>query len=153
MGTFRVSKSIKVNAPIERAFAYIADWRNATKVQTSFSSFQPLNAAELALGTVVAVKGKFHGLPLNVKMKITEFIPPQRMVGHVSGTLKSINAWLFEPTTDGRTKVTFVNEYDVPAPLVALLGQNSFIDREIAAMTEDSLRRLKQQLEGSEEFR
>lgn len=151
MATFRVSKSIKVSANVEQAFAYIADWRNATKVQTSFSSFQPLNAEELALGTIVAVKGRFHGLPLNVKMKITEFTPPQRMVGHVSGTLKSINAWLFEPTADGRTKVTFVNEYDVPGALAALLGQNSFIDREITAMTEDSLRRLKSLLDGNDE--
>jgi uncharacterized membrane protein len=148
VATFRVSKSIRINAPLERAFAYIADWRNATKVQASFSSFQPLNAEELALGTIVAVKGRFHGLPLNVKMKIIEFAPPQRMVGYVSGTLKGANAWLFEAAEGGRTKVTFVNEYDVPGPLVALLGQNSFIDREINAMTEDSLRRLKRLLEG-----
>jgi carbon monoxide dehydrogenase subunit G len=149
--TFRVSKSIRVNAPIERAFAYISDWRNATKVQASFSSFEPMNSAEVGEGTILAVKGKFHSLPINVRMKIIEFEPPVRMVGIVSGMLKSVNAWLFEPTDDGRTKVTFVNEYDIPAPLTLLLGKSSFIDREINTMTEDSLRRLKQQLENSDQ--
>ncbi len=69
------------------------------------------------------------------------------MVGLVSGMLKSVNAWLFEPLEDGRTKVTFVNEYHIPAPLMMLLGRNSFIDREVTQMTEDALRRLKRLLE------
>ncbi len=63
----KVSKSIKVNAPVEQAFAYIADWRNATKVQTNFSSFKPVDADALGPGVVVAVKGRFHGLPIKVR--------------------------------------------------------------------------------------
>ncbi len=143
----RVSKSIKVNATPERAFAAVTDWRNATRLQTNFSSFRPLDADALGPGVVVAIKGRFHGLPLTVRMKITEFDPPRRMVGQISGTLKSLNGWLFEPLDDGRTKVTFINEYEVPAPLRLLLGQNSFIDRDVTQMTEDALRRLKALLE------
>ncbi len=145
--SIRVSKSIKVKATPEQAFAAVTDWHNATRLQTNFSSFRPMDADALGLGVVVAIKGRFHGLPLMVRMKITEFDPPRRMVGQISGTLRSINGWLFEPLEDGRTKVTFINEYDVPPPLRILLGQNSFIDRDVTQMTEDALRRLKALLE------
>jgi uncharacterized membrane protein len=148
----RVSKSIKINAPVEQAFDYIADWRNATRVQVNFSSFRPIDANALGPGVVIAIKGRFHGLPITVRMKITEFESPRRMVGQVSGMLKSVNAWLFEPLEDGCTKVTFVNEYHVPAPLMLLLGRNSIVDREVTQMTEDALRRLKRLVEnGSDE--
>ncbi len=148
----KVSKSIKVNVAVAQAFAYVADWRNSPKVQTNFSSFQPVNADELGPGVVVQVKGRFHSLPLSVKMKIVEFEPPRRIVSQVSGMLSSVNAWVFEPLGETQTRVIFANEYRVPAALMALVGGGGFVEREITELTEDALRRLKRLLESKDEI-
>ncbi|GEM_PF-3177758 len=149
MMSVRISKSVRVDAPVEQVFAYIANWRNTTRIQPEFRTFQPLNAEEVSVGVELQAQGRFYGLPITVRLKVVEFEPNQRMVTEVNGGLRSLNAWLFEPLGAQQTKLIFVNEYALPGVLQRLVGGNGFVQREVARMTEHALLAVKAEVEAA----
>ncbi len=143
-----------VPADAERAFDFVADYRNIPRLQSQFSSAKVVGELERGQGAVVELSGRFHGVPMRVKNRIVAFTPPCRLVSISDGTVLSRNVWEFEPVDAGAgvsnsARVTLTIEYKVAAgPLGKLFTgvASSLFHREIQQMTDDSLRRLRELL-------
>src|SRR5688572_21240847 len=58
-----VSSSAVVGATAEEAFNFVADYRNIPRLQPQFSSATLVSEQARGLGAVVALDGRFHGVP------------------------------------------------------------------------------------------
>ena len=168
----RTKKSIVVNAPVDRVFGYLADltchheWNGAPLIQFAPTTPEPvgLESTFESIGSAPPVRGAYNpNKPVHVIMKITEFIPNERivldrlMISAVGGG-KIINHDIFSFTvriTDNGTHVTKTNETVfthlnivvrlLGAPFVYLIGAMIF---PLTSWWEGrSLRRFKSRME------
>ncbi len=158
---------IRIAAPVERVFAFLADPTNIPRIQTEFRSVRLLTPQAQGLGAGIEAHGTFRGLPLTAQMQIVAFEPPQLLVSESSGMVQSRTTWRVaadpDPalTTDAAlltsssplapgSRVTLSIDYTVTIPGLALLG--SLVQRDLDSMTIAALRRLKELVE-SEKWR
>jgi uncharacterized membrane protein len=143
----RLAHFILIDAPIERVFAFVADYHNLPRIQTQFKSVRLLTAAPDGPGAQVEAKGAFHGLPLTVQMTIIESDPPHLLVSHSAGGVQSRSTWSFReqpaepPGAPAQVRVTLTINYEIHMPGLKLLG--GVLQHELDSLTIDSLRRLK----------
>ena len=140
-----VDRNIWIDAPAEKVFRFVADYRNTTRYQRHFSRFQPVDSQAWGLGMTVDARGRFRGLPVHARLTITEFVENRRISSRSVAGLKSSAQWSFADE-DGGTRVRFVASYDWPVPVLSGAMRRT-IERSIVAMTESSLRELKRLLE------
>ena len=139
--------STLVLASAEKAFDFIADYRNIPRLQPQFASAKLASELERGQGAVVELSGRFHGMPMRVKNRIVTFNPPRRLVSISEGTVLSRNVWEFEvvDTEVPTTRVSLSIEYKVAAgPFGKLFTgvASSLFHNEIQEMADESLRRL-----------
>jgi len=136
---------ILVDVPVEKAFEFVADYRNTTRYQKQFSRFQCLGEPTYGLGLTVDARGRFRGLPIRSTLRIVQFVKHELIVSKSVAHFKSTAEWRFTPV-EGKTKIRFVASYDWPVPIPGRTLKR-MIEAEIEAMTESSLRELKRLLE------
>ncbi len=140
-----IARSILVNAPIEEVFQFVADYRNTPKYQRQFSRFEPVGEPTHGLGLTVDARGRFKGLPIRAKLRITEFVENERIVSRSVEGLKSAAEWEFGREGD-KTRVTFTASYSWPLPILSR-AIRKMLEAELIAMTEASLRELRRLVE------
>ncbi len=147
----RIAHFILLDAPIERAFDFISDYRNLPRIQTEFQTVRPLSAQTRGLGAQVQAKGNFRGLPITVKLEVVKFEPPYLLISDSAGAIRSRTTWTFReqpggPDAPARTRAAVAVEYEIQVPGLSLLG--GLVQRDVDEMTTGSLRRLKSLVEG-----
>ncbi|PZR97586.1 MAG: hypothetical protein DLM70_18995 [Chloroflexi bacterium] len=148
----RLAHFILVEAPIDRVFAFVSDYRNLPRMQTEFKTVRLLSAQASGLGARVEARGVFHGLPLTTQLTIVGYEPPLLLASQTSGGIRSHATWSFRAEPDAfppgpGVRVTLVIDYTIAIPGLALLG--GFVHRDLDALTMASLRRLKALVEGA----
>ena len=117
----KLVKSISIQAPVDRVFAYISDPNNQVEIWPSIvevSDVERLPDGGYTHGWVY----KMAGVRLKGSTQTLEFIPNQRMVEETKGGLESVLTWTFEPENGG-TKLTVVTEYKVPIPVLGRMAE------------------------------
>lgn len=148
----RIAHFIRIDAPAERVFAFLADPTNIPHIQTEFRSVRLLTPQTQGLGATIEAQGTFRGLPLTAQMQIVAFDPPHLLVSESTGMVQSRTTWQVaaDPATDSTpalTRVTLSIDYMVMVPALAFLG--SLVQRDLDGMTSAALRRLKALVEGA----
>lgn len=74
----QIERSIEIDAPIERVFAFVADIRNHRSVVPPQTQEQLLDAGDLPmrLGTTVSMRARYGGVRWTLASQITAFDPP-----------------------------------------------------------------------------
>ncbi|MGE5620115.1 MAG: SRPBCC family protein [Sphingomonadaceae bacterium] len=147
-----IERSILVEAPIDEVFAFVADYRNTTMYQRQFSHFAPIiDSPTHGLGMTLDVRGRFKGLPIRAKLRVTDFVPNELILSRSIEGLESTAEWRFAPEGGG-TRVTFAARYAWPIPI---LGRTlrKMLEAELASMTTTSLRELKRLVEATQSVR
>jgi len=143
----RIAHYILIDAPIERVFAFVSDYRNLPVIQAQFKSVRLLTPQQADRGARIEAKGAFHGLPLTVQMTIVDFDPPHLMVSDSAGGVQSRSTWSLEeqpgdsPGAPPCVRATLTINYEVHMPGFRLLG--GMVQRELDGLIADALRRLK----------
>lgn len=139
-----VSHRIFIAAPPERAFDFVADYRNALRFMHNIEAFQPLGTLTTGIGARVRAKGRVLGVPIETTMEITAYERPSRLASRSYDGVEGTAVWEFTPHAGG-TVVTFSSTYELPAivrgPLKRLAA------RVVAENTEQTLGKLKRALE------
>jgi len=116
----KIEKSIIINAPVEKIFAYIEDPMSNPEWLPSLMEVKDV------VGEGVEARFrwtyKMVGLRLEGESTATEYIPNQRIVSQTKGGVSSTWTWAFEPH-DGGTKINLVVEYTVPIPVLGKLAE------------------------------
>lgn len=120
----KLQKSITINAPVEKVFAYLSDPKNLLEIWPSMieiKDVQPAATGGYNFGWVYKMAGmRFEGASETV-----EEIPNQRTVTKSTKGIESHFVWTYEPENGG-TKLTVDIEYKVPVPLLGKIA-DSFI--------------------------
>ena len=117
----KLQKSITINAPVEKVFAYLSDPNNLPEIWPSMveiKDVQPAPAGGYNFGWVYKMAGmRFEGAS-----ETTEEVPNQRTVTRSTKGIESHFIWTYQPESGG-TKLTVDIEYTVPVPLLGKLAE------------------------------
>lgn len=137
----------------EDIFSFLADYSNIPRVQPQFATARLVSEHERCAGACVELVGRFHGVPMRVRNRIVTYAPPHRLASISEGTVLSRNVWELQPLassagitpTTSTTRVTLTVDYKVGGPMGGLFTgiTSAIFNKEIQAMTDESLRRLR----------
>ena len=140
----KITRSISINAPVEKVYAFMSDPSNLPEIWPSMievKDVQPAPAGGYNFGWVYKMAGtRFKGAS-----EVTEFIANQRTVNKSTKGIQSTFVWGYEGE-DGGTKLTMEIEYVVPVPLLGKLAE-AFIVKQNEHEAEVLLANLKARME------
>ncbi len=117
----KIERSITVNAPVDKVFAYLGDARNQLEWVPGMTEVTDVVRTEQAVGSHYQWKYKMMGIPFQGESTTVEYVPNKRMVAKNTG-IPSTWAWSFEPQGGG-TKVSLVIDYTVPIPVLGKVAE------------------------------
>ncbi len=116
----KLTKSITINAPVEKVFGYVSDSTNLPEIWPSLMEMKDVK--HLPDGkTTDSWTYKMAGMRLK-GTTVTEYVKNKSIISKTEGGVKSTQIWTFEPENGG-TKVTFEVEYTVPIPVIGKLAE------------------------------
>ena len=139
-----ISKSITINAPIEKVFKYTTDQTSLPEIWPSLVENKVVERLPNG-GTKTQFVYKMAGMRFEGISIDTEFIPNQRVVSKTEGGVESEITWEYKSEGEA-TKVTFSGEYTVPIPLLGKLAE-AFIVKLNENEAETILANLKARME------
>jgi uncharacterized protein YndB with AHSA1/START domain len=140
----KLTKSITINVPPEKVFAYVNEPANLVEVWPSFEEAKDVRPTPNG-GHSFRWVYKMAGMRLEGTSEDTEVVANQRHVSRTQGGIESTVTWTFR-REDGSTRVTFETDYTVPIPLLGKLAE-TFIVRANEHEAETILANLKDRME------
>ncbi|MFC2054593.1 SRPBCC family protein [Chloroflexota bacterium] len=120
-----IKKSIKINAPVEKVFEYVAKPEILPEIWPSLVEVK--NIKELPNGGYSwDWVYKMSGMRFTGFSESTEVVPNVRTVSQTTGGIESTITWEYQPVDDG-TKITNTTEYKVPIPLLGKLAESIIV--------------------------
>jgi len=116
----KVERSITINAPVDKVFAYITNPTNEMEWFTSITDIRDIKGQ--GVGQKYGYTYKLAGLPLKGESEVIEYTPNQRYVTKSKGGVVSTWTWTFKPE-DGGTRLNVVVEYTIPVPVLGKVGE------------------------------
>ena len=124
----KLERTIKINAPVEKVFAYITNPTNELEFVPSIADIQNIQGE--GESTTYDWKYKMMGITRSGKSKVVEYKPNERYITKSSGGIVSTWTYSFKAETGG-TQMNLVIEYTIPVPV---LGK--FAERLVLRQTE-----------------
>ena len=118
----KVERSIIINAPVEKVFAYIEDPTLNPEWLPSVMEVKDVTLTEEGVGSHFRWVYKLAGLLFEGESTTTEHIPNRRIVTQSKGGIVSTWTWTVQPH-DGGTKANLVVEYTIPVPVLGKLAE------------------------------
>lgn len=121
-----IKKSVIINVPVEKVFAYIADQKNQTDWIASMVDIW--DTSEPVVGAQYKWKYKMAGVLLDGETTVTEFEPNKRLRTQSKGAADS--NWLFVlESKDGGTELELTIDYTVPIPVLGKVAERIILKR------------------------
>jgi uncharacterized membrane protein len=140
----RVEKSIVINAPVEKVFAFVDEPTNLPSVWPALKEIKDVVRLPNG-GTSDNYVYSMGGMRFSGHSETIERLPNQLLVTQSKSGIENTLRWSFRPEGGG-TKVTLVAEYKVPVPLVGKIAEALLLrQNEQEAVT--VLANLKQRME------
>ena len=117
----KTRKEIKINAPVDKVFAFMNDPRNLPEIWPSMIEVKDVTPAAgggFNFGWVY----KMAGLHIDGASETIEYVVDQRTVTKSTKGIESKFTWVYE-TVDNGTKLTVDVEYIVPIPVLGKLAE------------------------------
>jgi uncharacterized membrane protein len=117
----KIEKSIFINAPVEKVFAFMAEPINQLEIWPSMlevKNVQPLSNGGHSFDWVY----KMAGLRFDGHTEMTEFVKDQRVVAKSSSGISSTFIWTYQPE-EGGTRTTVNVEYSLPGKILGKISE------------------------------
>jgi uncharacterized membrane protein len=101
-------------APLDVAFAYLDDYRNATKWMFGLAGFTPVGAKDQGLGAEFAGTFQVKPVKLHSTIKITEWEQDKVIAFESIKGFRNWSTWQFFADGPTRTKIKVVFSYELP---------------------------------------
>jgi uncharacterized membrane protein len=140
----KLQKSITINAPVEKVFAYLSDPKNLPEIWPSMievKDVQPATGGGYNFSWVY----KMAGMRFDGASETTEEIPNERTVTESTKGIESRFVWTYKPENGGTNLMVDI-EYKVPVPLLGKLAE-AFIIKQNAQEADTLLSNLKARME------
>jgi uncharacterized membrane protein len=140
----RLEKSIVINAPVEKVFAFVDEPTNLPSIWPALEAISDVERLPSG-GSNSRYVYKMGGLRFEGHSVTTEYVPNQRLVTRSKGGIESTIRWVFQPEGGG-TRVTFEADYTVPIPLLGKIAE-AILVRQNEQEAETILANLKARME------
>ena len=120
----KIERSILINAPVEKVFAYHSDPRNSPEYWPSFIDVSDVETLPNG-GHKYSWAYKMAGIRLNGSSTTIEYEENRQLTTKSEGGIDSKISYSYQPEGDA-TRFTLVVEYSVPVPVLGKLAE-SFI--------------------------
>jgi uncharacterized membrane protein len=117
----KVTRTITINAALEKVFGYINEPTNLLEIWPSMVEAKDVQRLPNG-GNRFRWVYKMAGVRLEGTSEDTEVVPNQRVVSETKDGIESRITWTFQPDA-GETKVTFEAEYTVPIPVLGKVAE------------------------------
>ena len=146
----RIERSIVIEAPVEKVFAFVTDFDNFLKASSPEIKMEVLSRDEgpQKVGSTVKVRTKIGDQVWEVEVETTEFVKNKRhSVQQKGGALKKmVMTDTFEPTNGG-TKWTNIVEYELPYSLLGKIIDNLKVRKDIEKSSDYYVNKTKELIE------
>lgn len=105
------------DAPLDVAFAYIDDYRNATGWMFGLARFEPVSEQVHGLGAVFDGTFQVKPIKLSSTVKVTKWEQDKVIAFESIKGFKNWSTWEFSSLSPEQTKVTVTFSYDLPGGL------------------------------------
>ncbi len=119
----KVSKTVSINAPVEKVFAYMEDPAHLPDIWPSIMEISNIKEEADGKRTYDWVY-KMGGMKFNGQSETIEFIRNKRIVVNNPKGIKSKFTWDYEQEGNG-TRLDLQAEYVVPVPLLGKLAESA----------------------------
>lgn len=116
----KIEKTITINAPVEKVFAYVEDPMSNPEWLPGVVEVKDVTGQ--GVGSHFRWVYKMVGMRLEGESTTTEYVSNRRIVTQSKGGAVSTWTWTFEPH-DGGTKLNLVVEYTIPVPVLGKLAE------------------------------
>jgi len=116
----KLTKTIKINAPIEKVFDYMNTPANLPAVWPSMVEVKDVKPLANG-GKHFHWKYKMAGMPFEGDSDTVEFVPNQHVVMKNTG-IPSTFDWTYRPANGG-TELVMTSEYTIPVPVLGKLAE------------------------------
>jgi uncharacterized protein YndB with AHSA1/START domain len=117
----KVTRTITINAPVEKVFGYINEPTSLLEVWPSMVEAKDVHRLPNG-GNRFRWVYKMAGVRLEGASEDTDVVPNERVVSETKDGMESRITWAFQPEAGG-TKVTFEAEYTVPIPVLGKVAE------------------------------
>lgn len=143
----RVTESIDIAAPVESAFAFVADEpARATTFLPGLNRIENVTPAQAAPGQTWDYEFNWFGLVISGRSRCTELDRPGRFQFETLTGTRSTWTYRFEPSGDG-TRITLDVEYEAPDNLLARYATAALLHKMNQERAIEALKNLKGLLE------
>ena len=139
-------RRVAVNARVEDAFEYVADWRNYQGFMPMFSRFDATSLVQYGVGTSLDTTLALGKVEMRTTLEVTEFVKNQRILVKASKGVRLRALWEFKDL-GARCMITFSFDYDLPPGLAFRADQKEALEKDLQSSACRSMELLKWVLE------
>ncbi len=140
----KIERTITINAPVEKVFAYITDSSNEREFVPSITDIRNIQGE--GVGKTYDWTYKMLGIPLSGKSETVEYKLNERYVSKSSGGVVSTWTWMFRSEAGG-TQMNLVIEYMIPVPVLGKFAERLVL-RQTEREADLAMTTLKDKLQG-----
>ena len=140
----KVQRTITINAPVEKVFAYIADPTNELEFIPGITDIR--NVKGEGVGRTYNWTYKMMGISRSGKSETIEYKLNERYVSKSSGGIVSTWTWTFMPEAGG-TQMNLGVDFTIPVPVIGKFAERLVI-RQTEREADLAMATLKDRLEG-----
>ena len=139
-------RRVAVNARVEDAFEYVADWHNYGGFLPMFSHVEATSVVQYAVGTSLDTTLALGKVEVRTTLDITEVVKNRRIIIKASKGVRLRAMWEFKDL-GGRCMITFSFDYDLPPGLAFRQDQKEGLEKDLESSACRSMELLKWVLE------
>jgi uncharacterized membrane protein len=133
-----VERTIEIDAPVEKVFQFVADFRNWPKFYEGVSEVEPTTEITRGTGARYAYKAKVLGMRVPVGTEIHDFVENEGWTGVSVKGVEHKTRWIFA-WVNGRTRFTHGVWGRLPVPILGNVLATLFLEPEWRRIVEQSL--------------
>lgn len=118
----KITRTITINAPVEKVFGYMTDPTNLPEIWPSMVEVKDAKLLPEHVGSSFKWVYKMAGMRFEGSSEVTEHVTSQRQVTKSTKGIQSMFVWTYQPESGG-TKLTVDLEYTIPVPLLGKLAE------------------------------
>jgi len=142
----RIERSIEIDVPVSKVFAYASDYNNWASFFVGVSDFIPTSNVKRGNGSRFSYKVKLLGIKASVETEITEFNENVGWKGVTVRGVKGQTQWIFKQDNN-KTKFTYILIYELPIPIISNIIDALFVRPAWQNIVTESLDNLKKIIE------
>ena len=146
----RVERSIVIEAPVEKVFAFVTDLDNFVKINPPETEMEILSRDEgpQRVGFTAKVRAKVGDQVWELEVETTEFVENKKHAARQKGgPMKKFDMLDTFETADGGTKWTSIVEYELPYSLLGKLIDKLKVQKDMEKGIDYSTKKTKELIE------